>query len=49
MGPLAQFSGTPFPETPASPALGQHSREILQELGYSQEDIEQWRGEGIVG
>jgi formyl-CoA transferase len=49
MGSLAQFSDTPLPTVPASPALGQHVAEILQGLGYSDEKIASWRGAGIVG
>ena len=48
MGPLAQFSDTPMPIAAASPSLGQHSVEILQELGYSEEEITRWRGLGII-
>ena len=48
MGPQAKFSDTPMPTASASPALGQHTVEILQELGYSQEEISRWRGLGIV-
>jgi len=49
MGPLAQFSDTPFPNAPASPALGQHTEEILLELGYSPEEVNRWRQDRIVG
>ena len=49
MGSLAHFSDTPLPAVPASPALGQHVADILQELGYSDEKIASWRGTGIVG
>ena len=40
-------------ETPASyrrpaPELGQHTEEVLLEFGYTQEDIDRLREEGIV-
>ena len=48
MGPQARFSDTPLPTASASPALGQHTVEILQEFGYSEEEISRWRDLGIV-
>ena len=48
MGSLAEFSDTPMPTASASPSLGQHTEEILQELGYSEQEITHWRGVGIV-
>jgi crotonobetainyl-CoA:carnitine CoA-transferase CaiB-like acyl-CoA transferase len=47
IGPLAQFSETPLQATPP-PTLGQHTKEILQELGYSSDKIRRWREAGIV-
>ena len=49
VGPLAQFSDSSPPVLTASPALGEHTLEILSELGYSPEDVERWRSAGIVG
>jgi crotonobetainyl-CoA:carnitine CoA-transferase CaiB-like acyl-CoA transferase len=47
VGPLAQFSQTPLRATPP-PALGQHTAEILQELGYTAAEIRRWQKAGIV-
>jgi len=49
MGPMAQFSESTLPPSSTSPALGQHSKEILQELGYREEEIQRWREDGVVG
>ena len=47
IGPMAQFSATPLqPLPPAS--LGQHTDEILAELGYSSNEIRRWRDKGII-
>ena len=48
MGPQAKFSNTPLPTASASPALGQHTVEVLQELGYSEVEISRWLDLGIV-
>ena len=42
-----------FSETPASwqreaPALGQHTEEILLQLGYRRDDIAKLRTEGVI-
>jgi len=42
-----------LPETPGvvrepAPALGQHTREILKSLGYSDEEIEDFEEEGVI-
>ena len=49
IGPLARFSDSSVEPARSSPALGQHSEEILQELGYGLQDIQRLRGAGIVG
>ena len=49
MGPLARFSETTPPQPSASPALGEHTTEVLRELGYGDEVIERWKDAGIVG
>ena len=48
VGPLANFSETPLQPTPP-PALGQHTKEILQELGYTPEEIGRWQEGGALG
>ena len=49
MGPVAKFSDTPFEVDSASPALGQHSEGILLDLGFSKNEIKDWREAGVVG
>lgn len=49
MGPLAKFSESQLAESGSSPALGQHSQEILAELGFSAGEYQKWKQEGIVG
>ncbi len=44
-----RFSETPAEVAAAAPELGQHSEEILQELGYSWERIEELRSQGVLG
>jgi crotonobetainyl-CoA:carnitine CoA-transferase CaiB-like acyl-CoA transferase len=48
MGPMAQFSGTPMTADTASPALGEHTGEILRDLGYSDDDIRRWKDAGAT-
>ena len=48
VGPLANFSGTPL-EASAPPALGEHTDEILRELGYTPEQIGRWQESGGLG
>ncbi|MGV9802171.1 CaiB/BaiF CoA transferase family protein [Mycobacterium sp. NPDC003449] len=46
--PFARFDRTPA-ETAVSPQIGQHSRVILQELGYALRDISQLQRLGVIG
>ncbi len=48
VGPLASFSETPLEPT-APPALGQHTDEVLAELGFAADEIEGWRRNGALG
>jgi crotonobetainyl-CoA:carnitine CoA-transferase CaiB-like acyl-CoA transferase len=44
-----KLSGTPCDIRSAPPLLGQHSGEVLAEVGFSEEDIAQLRASGAVG
>ena len=44
-----RFSETPTTIAPAAPELGEHTEEVLQELGYSWERIEELRSQGALG
>jgi CoA:oxalate CoA-transferase len=44
-----RFSETPAEIAAAAPELGQHTEEVLQELGYSWEQIEALRERGLFG
>ena len=35
--------------SPASPALGQHAGEILEWLGFTQQEVGAWREDGVIG
>ena len=48
VGPLANFSETPLEPSPPA-ALGQHTEQVLAELGFTSAEIEGWRQEGALG
>ncbi len=48
VGPLLSMSETPLKPRSASPALGEHSDEILKGLGYSDDDIRRLKDEGVT-
>ena len=48
VGHYARFSGTQLPHAPPSPALGEHTSEILEWLGYSPDEVERLREERAV-
>jgi crotonobetainyl-CoA:carnitine CoA-transferase CaiB-like acyl-CoA transferase len=48
VGISAKFSDTPGSIRSLAPELGQHTDEILGELGYSKEDLARWREAGAI-
>lgn len=48
-GPMIQMSETPLQVQGPSPALGQHTDEVLRELGYDDERIAALRAKGVLG
>jgi crotonobetainyl-CoA:carnitine CoA-transferase CaiB-like acyl-CoA transferase len=47
--PAVNFSRTPVRIRTRAPAIGQHNREILQELGLDAGEIERLMSEGAIG
>jgi crotonobetainyl-CoA:carnitine CoA-transferase CaiB-like acyl-CoA transferase len=48
LGPVAKLSATPARIQAVPPLLGEHTDEILRELGYSAQDIDTLHKQGIV-
>jgi crotonobetainyl-CoA:carnitine CoA-transferase CaiB-like acyl-CoA transferase len=48
VGPIVKMSGTPTQVRSASPALGEHTREILHSIGYSDEQIAELAAAGVT-
>jgi crotonobetainyl-CoA:carnitine CoA-transferase CaiB-like acyl-CoA transferase len=48
VGPIFSMSETPLEAKMASPALGEHSQEILEQLGYSLQEIQKLRDNGVI-
>jgi formyl-CoA transferase len=49
VGPIMTMSATPPAVTSAAPVLGQHTDDVLAELGMSPAEIERLRAAGVVG
>jgi crotonobetainyl-CoA:carnitine CoA-transferase CaiB-like acyl-CoA transferase len=47
-GNLITFSDTPGKQERAAPMVGQHTREIVAELGYPDADIDEYQKRGVV-
>jgi crotonobetainyl-CoA:carnitine CoA-transferase CaiB-like acyl-CoA transferase len=43
-----KYSKTPLEITSLAPKLGQHTKEILRDIGYSEEDFRNFRKKGII-
>jgi crotonobetainyl-CoA:carnitine CoA-transferase CaiB-like acyl-CoA transferase len=48
VGISAKFSDTPGAIKSLAPQLGQHTDEILGELGYSKDELDRWRESGAI-
>lgn len=49
LGAPVKFHGTPGGVRCAAPLLGQHSEEVLLEVGYSREEVQQLTEAGVLG
>jgi crotonobetainyl-CoA:carnitine CoA-transferase CaiB-like acyl-CoA transferase len=48
LGAPVKFSRTPGNVQRGAPVLGQHTREVLAEIGFSLDEIERMEREGVV-
>ena len=48
LGPAVKLSGTPAQLRRSPPTLGQHTREVLRELGYTDAQVEDLAQQGVV-
>ena len=48
VGPMIQMSETPLEARSASPALGEHTDEILSAMGYTEAEIDGLKGDGVT-
>ena len=49
MGPMLQMSETPLRVQGPSPTLGEHTDEVLRDLGYAEDAIASMRDRGVLG
>ncbi|MGH3384763.1 MAG: CaiB/BaiF CoA transferase family protein [Nocardioidaceae bacterium] len=49
LGPVVKLSDTPAEITKAAPDLGQHTDEVLRELGLDAGEVDTLRSEGVLG
>ncbi len=47
-GPMVQMTETPLEATASSPALGEHTDDLLRDLGYSADDVQGLRDAGVT-
>ena len=45
----SDFFGTPWEARGPAPRLGEHTRDVLAEMGRSDDDIDALLGDGVVG
>ena len=48
LGSALHVDGAPLPVRAPAPRLGEHNAEVLGELGYSADEIDQLRERGVV-
>ena len=48
-GPMIQMTRRRSPRRAPSPTLGQHTDDVLRDLGYSDERIDELRAAGVLG
>ena len=48
VGPPVRFDLEPFPYAAPAPALGEHTFDVLAELGYDRDDVDALVAEGVA-